>query len=55
MPKAKTETKKEVSKRDAVLALLKARMPAAFEREPAPAFAQGNLEALADDLLDLCQ
>jgi hypothetical protein len=42
----KDETKE--SKKDALRNLLKLKLPAVFEREPAPAYATGNLEALLD-------
>lgn len=43
----------EVDKRETLLALLKARTPGIFEREPAQAFAEGNLQKLVDDILAL--
>lgn len=48
----KTETK-ENDKKEVLVKLLKARMPACFEREAVPAFAMKNVEALADEIIAL--
>lgn len=40
-------------KKEALIALLKARMPACFEREAVPAFAMKNVESLAEEILSL--
>ena len=55
MKKIKTEAKevKEVNPREALRQLLKAKTPAIFEREPAPAFAEGYLNALVEEILKL--
>lgn len=37
----------------ALTALLKRRLPAVFEREPAPAYAEGALKALVADITNL--
>lgn len=54
MPKLKNifSSKKETSKED-LKTLLKARLPAVFEREPAPAYAEGKLDQLVEDILAL--
>jgi hypothetical protein len=51
--KVESLASQEANKREELLALLKAKMPATFEREPAPAFAEGNLNALVDAIIAL--
>jgi hypothetical protein len=50
MPKAKEVS---VDVKASVKALIKAKSPAIFEREPAPAFAEGNLDRLVDSIMEL--
>lgn len=53
MAKAKKEVVVESSARAELLALIKAKAPAIFEREVNSGFATGNLEKLVDDILAL--
>ena len=49
---AKTVTKTETVSKEAVKELLKKKLPAVFEREPAPAY-NSNLDNLVDELVEL--
>ena len=56
MPKVKTHEKQETaqsSKAELLTSLLKTRTPGIFEKEPTPAFAEGNLARLVTDILTL--
>lgn len=45
--------KLEQDTKEALKALLKAKLPAVFEREPAPAYATGNFDKLVDEIESL--
>lgn len=49
----KVETKEVVDKGAVLKDLLKKKLPAVFEREPAPAY-NSNLDKLVEEILELC-
>ena len=56
MPKTKVETKvetKKTNKRDELVALLAAKAPKLFDREPQGSVQSGQLSQLADEILAL--
>ena len=50
---AKKIKEADLRKKEALKALLVSELPHVFEREPAPAFVEGTLDALIDDILIL--